>query len=275
MGSMDQWHGGHEKDQATRARSFESEMKSNSKNMSDRHNLGRVPAVDVQVLQALFDLNPDVAFFVKNRAGQYIAVNDSLVARHGLKNKADALGKRPQDICPGDFGRLPTEQDQRVLNTGKPLVDFLELQWYRPGSAVWCLTSKLPLKDDQGRVIGLIGFSRDLRGSLASEEVPLGFARAIAEFEQDVSQPFSCAILAQRAGLTHNRLGRLTKRLFSLTPTQLLAKTRIAAASTLLRETAIPIVDIAQRCGYADQSAFTRAFRAVVGVTPSEFRRKV
>ncbi len=233
-----------------------------------------VPVVDVQVLQALFDLNPDVAFFVKNRAGQYIAVNDSLVERHGLKSKAEALGKRPQDICPGDFGRLPTEQDQRVLNTGKPLVEFLELQWYRPGSAVWCLTSKLPLKDEQGRVIGLIGFSRDLRTPLASEEIPVGFARALGEFEQDVSQPFSCAILAQRAGLTHNRLGRLTKRLFSLTPTQLLAKTRIAAASTLLRETAIPIVDIAQRCGYADQSAFTRAFRAIVGVTPSEFRRK-
>jgi len=241
--------------------------------MSDRRSLNVVPSVDVQVLQALFDLNPDMAFFVKNRSGQYIAVNDSLIARHGLKSKAEALGKRPQDICPGDFGRLPTEQDQRVLSTGKPLVDCLELQWYRPGAAVWCLTSKLPLKDDQGRVVGLIGFSRDLRASLASEEVPLGFARAIADFERDVSQPFSPAILAKRSGLSPNRLGRLTKRLFSLTPTQLLAKTRIAVASSLLRETSLPIVEIAHRCGYADQSAFTRAFRLLTSVTPSEFRR--
>jgi PAS domain S-box-containing protein len=241
--------------------------------MSDRRSLNVVPSVDVQVLQALFDLNPDMAFFVKNRAGQYIAVNDSLIARHGLKSKAEALGKRPQDICPGEFGRLPTEQDQRVLSTGKPLVDYLELQWYRPGAAVWCLTSKLPLKDEQGRVIGLIGFSRDLRAPLANEEVPLGFARAIAEFEKDVAQPFSPAILAKRSGLSPNRLGRLTKRLFSLTPTQLLAKTRIAVASSLLRETSFPIVEIAHRCGYADQSAFTRAFRTLTSVTPSEFRR--
>ncbi|MBL8890047.1 MAG: AraC family transcriptional regulator [Planctomycetaceae bacterium] len=232
-----------------------------------------VASIDVGVLQSLFDLNPDIAFFVKNRAGRYIAVNDSLLARHGLKRKSEALGKRPQDICPGDFGRLPTEQDQRVLSTGKPLIDYLELQWYRPGAAVWCLTSKLPLKDQQGQVIGLIGFSRDLRAPVATEEIPVGFARAMSEFEQDLSQPFSPAILARRSGLTSNRLGRLTKRLFSLTPSQLLAKTRVAAASLLLRESSLSIVEIAQQCGYADQSAFTRAFRTLTSVTPSEFRR--
>jgi PAS domain S-box-containing protein len=235
--------------------------------------LKAVASIDVDVLQTLFDLNPDIAFFVKNRAGRYIAVNDSLLARHGLKRKSEALGKRPQDICLGDFGRLPTEQDQRVLSTGKPLIDYLELQWYRPGAAVWCLTSKLPLKDEQGQVIGLIGFSRDLRAPVGTEEIPLGFARAIAEFETDLSQPFSPAILAERSGLSSNRLGRLTKRLFSLTPSQLLAKTRVAAASSLLRETSLSIVEIAQRCGYADQSAFTRAFRTLTSVTPSEFRR--
>lgn len=233
-----------------------------------------VASIDVGVLQTLFDLNPDIAFFVKNGAGQYIAVNDSLIARHGLKRKSDALGKRPQDICPGDFGRLPTEQDQRVLSTGKPLIDYLELQWYRPGAAVWCLTSKLPLKDAEGRVIGLIGFSRDLRAPVATEEIPLGFASAIADFERDLSQPFSPAILAKRSGLSPNRLGRLTRRLFSLTPSQLLAKTRVAAASLLLRESTLSIVDIAHHCGYADQSAFTRAFRTLTSVTPSEFRRR-
>jgi AraC-like DNA-binding protein len=101
----------------------------------------------------------------------------------------------------------------------------------------------------------------------------LGFARAIAEFETDLSQPLSPAILAKRSGLSSNRLGRLTKRLFSLTPSQLLAKTRVAAASLLLRESTLSIVDIAHHCGYADQIAFTRAFRTLTSVTPSEFRR--
>ena len=44
--------------------------------------------VDVAVLENLFDQVPDVAFFVKDTAGRYTAVNASLVARHGLREKS-------------------------------------------------------------------------------------------------------------------------------------------------------------------------------------------
>lgn len=231
-------------------------------------------SIDLQLIQALFDLTPDIAFFAKNRQGEYLAVNDSLINRHGLKQKSEAIGKRPQEICPGEFGRLPTEQDQRVLKTGKPLIDFLELQWYRPGEPVWCLTSKLPLRNASGDVIGLIGFSRDLRSPVATDEIPIGFAQAMDQFEKDPSQELSPAALAARSGLSPTRLARLTKKLFSLTPTQLLAKTRVTVASHLLCETEISIASIAQQCGYADQSAFTRAFRTLTSVTPSDFRKQ-
>ncbi|HMO15118.1 MAG TPA: AraC family transcriptional regulator [Pirellulaceae bacterium] len=230
--------------------------------------------VDLRTLQSLFDQAPDIAFFVKDANGCYLAVNDSLIARHGLKSKHDALGKRPSDICEGDLGSMPAEQDQRVLTTGKPLFDLLELQWYRPGHAVWCLTTKLPLRDSEGRMIGLVGFSRDLRAPVATEEIPTGFARMIAEFENDPSQLMSPAILAQRSELTPSRLARMTKKLFLLTPSQLITKIRITSASHLLRSSTFSIVEIALQCGYADQSAFTRAFRALTSSTPLEFRNR-
>jgi AraC-like DNA-binding protein len=65
----------------------------------------------------------------------------------------------------------------------------------------------------------------------------------------------------------------LTKKLFGLTPSQLIVKTRITIASRLLRETNLSVAAIAQQCGYSDQSAFTRAFRQASGVTPLEYRR--
>jgi PAS domain S-box-containing protein len=235
---------------------------------------GSFDAIDLRTLQTLFDLATDAAFFVKDAEGRYLAVNESLIARHGLKRKNDAIGKRPEDICSGDLGRIPTEQDRRVLSSGKPLIDCLELQLYRPGNSVWCLTSKLPLRNDAGKVIGLIGFSRDLRIPVSTGEVPAGFARAMADFENDPSQEFSPAVLSQRSGLSPARLARLTKKLFSLTPSQWVLKTRVTAASHLLRETQLSVADIAQRCGYADQSAFTRAFRALTSVSPLEFRKQ-
>jgi PAS domain S-box-containing protein len=242
-----------------------------SPNNESRHAF---PAINVTLLQTLFDLAPDVAFFIKDAQGQYITVNDSLLMRHGLKRKSDAIGKCPRDICSGDFGRIPSEQDARVLRTGKPLIDHMEMQWYRPHDPVWCLTTKLPIRGADGKVIGLIGFSRDVRAPVERHEIPADFGAALAEFEQDLSEDVTSAWFAQRSKLSPQRLARLTKRLFGLTPTQFITKTRIATASRLLRETNKSIAEIAQASGFYDHSAFTRAFRSATGVTPSSYRNQ-
>jgi len=232
----------------------------------------RVSQVELSLLERLFDRSPDVAFFVKDAAGRYVAVNESLVARHGLKSKSQVLGKCPRDICPGEFGRIPTEQDQKVLSTGRPLIDHLEMQWHRPNDPVWCLTTKLPIIDADGVVVGLIGFSRDVRVQVQPHEIPADFALALEEFEQTLSAEVTPAWLARRSKLTPQRLARLTKRLFGLTPNQFITKSRIAAASRMLQEATPSVAEIAHACGFSDHSAFTRAFRSATGLTPSEFR---
>jgi AraC-like DNA-binding protein len=228
--------------------------------------------VEVTLLVRLFDRSPDVAFFVKDSAGRYVAVNDSLLERHGLRSKSQVIGKCPLDICAGDFGRIPTEQDERVLRSGCPLVDHLEMQWHRPHDPVWCLTTKLPILDASGAVVGLIGFSRDLRAPVEPHEIPRDFAKALEDFEQSLSSEVTPAWLARRSHLSSQRLARLTKRLFGLTPSQFITKSRIAAASRMLRDPAPSVSEIAHACGFCDHSAFTRAFRSAIGMTPSEFR---
>ena len=61
-------------------------------------------------------------------------------------------------------------------------------------------------------------------------------------------------------------------RFFGPTSSQFIAKTRVAAASRLLRETEQTVAAIALACGFYDHSAFTRTFRALTGVTPTQFR---
>lgn len=233
-----------------------------------------VQSIDVNILSSLFDVAPDVAFFVKDASGRYVMVNDSLVKRHGLGCKRDAIGKQPREICQGEFGRVPTEQDEEVLQTGQPLREHLEMQWSNPNEPVWCVTTKLPIPDQEGRVVGIVGFSRDVRVPVQNEEIPAGFARVLEEFEASLSDKITPATLAEQSGLTHQQLMRLTKRIFAITPTQLITRSRIAAASRLLRDTDQTVADIAIACGYFDHSAFTRAFRNATGVTPSGFRNQ-
>jgi AraC-like DNA-binding protein len=230
--------------------------------------------VDVDSLEVLFDQMPDVAFFVKDTAGRYVTVNDSLVARHGLTSKGQVLGKQPRDICPGKYGVLPSKQDSVILRTGQPLLNHLEMHWYSPHEPGWCLTTKLPLRAADGTIVGIVGASRDLRSPVNPRNIPPRVADALNDLETDPSQPATASTLAERAGMTPSRFARLMKRFFGMTPTQYITRVRVAVATRLLQETERPVTEIAQACGFYDHSAFARVVRQITGLTPTQIRRE-
>lgn len=242
--------------------------------MSQRANntSASVEAIAIEKLATLFDFAPEIAFFVKDCDGRYVSVNSSLAERHGLESKAEAIGKRPSDICQGEFGRRPSQQDEDLLRTGTPVIEHLEMQWSRTNKPIWCLTTKLPIFGEDGRIAGIVGFSRDVRVPMQSDEIPEGFVGALKEFESDLAPHVSPSWLAEKSSLTPAQLNRLMRRVFGLTPSQFISRIRISAASRMLKETEKTIADIANSCGFYDHSAFARAFRNATGVTPSQFR---
>jgi PAS domain S-box-containing protein len=226
------------------------------------------------IMEQLFDHVPETAFFLKDPAGRYLAVNQSLVERCGLHDKRDLVGRQVREIFPPELADRYASQDQMVLRTGRPIVDLLELHWYARRRAGWCLTTKLPMRDVNGAIIGLVGISRDLRAPGDSETIPASLAGTLEYLESHYAEAISPASLARRAGLPLTRFERLLKRIFRLTPSQLITQTRLAAASSLLRETDRPVADIAHASGFYDHSAFTRAFRSATGLTPTQFREQ-
>jgi AraC-like DNA-binding protein len=223
----------------------------------------------------LFDHVPDTAFFVKDCAGRYIALNASLAERCGVRSAEELLGLHVGQIFPRELAERYAAQDQAVVKSGQPIVDRLELHWYPHRRAGWCLTTKLPLRDSKGRICGLIGLSRDLRGAGGVGQIPTGFGATLDWLEKNYGEHLGPAKLAKRAGLTPTRLARLTKRVFQLTPSQLITQCRLAAASRLLTETGQSVAEIALHCGFYDHSAFTRTFRSATGLTPREYRGRV
>lgn len=248
-------------------------MKKSTQSLTGLLSSGGELLMDTRYLEQIADLMHDTAFFIKDAAGRYLMVNHSLVERHGLEHKSQMIGRRPCDVCPGDYGRIPTEQDAQVLRTGRPIIERLELFWRRPNVPVWGLTSKIPIRDENGRVMGLIGISKDLTALVSREDVPPAVAQTLRHLESKFDQPVSPSSLARKAGMSAARFARVIKRIHGLSPMQLITKTRITAGSRLLCETDASVAEIALECGFSDHSAFTRAFRAITGMSPTEYRR--
>jgi PAS domain S-box-containing protein len=234
-------------------------------------SLGWIPTRTALV--DLYDHLPDVAFFMKDIDGRYRAVNQSLVERVGLSEKSDLLGRTARETFPSPFGERYSTQDDWVMRTGNQIKDRLELHWYSRGRAGWCLTTKIPLRDEDGRVVGLVGISRDLGAPGEAGKIPAALGEALDYLESNFGESLTPTDLAVRAKLSPVRFARLIKRIFRLTPSHLITQTRLAAASRLLRETDRQVADIAVECGFYDHSAFTRAFRSATGSTPTEFRK--
>ena len=223
--------------------------------------------------EPLFDQLPDTVFFIKNAAGQYVCVNDTLVQRCGKRDKSELVGCTPVQVLGESLGRGYELQDQKVLRSGRQLLDELELHVYQTRDVGWCLTSKLPLAGKSGDIVGLVGISRDLKLPDVTSEDFEHIAAAVEHAEARLSEPPALAELASVARMSVYQLDRRMKRLFGLSTGQWLLKTRIGHAGRHLLDTDLPIVEIAHDCGYRDQSAFTRQFRRATGLTPSEFRR--
>ncbi len=224
-------------------------------------------------MEQLFDHLPETAFFIKDTRGRYLALNQSLVERCGLESKDQLLGRHVREVFPKSLADLYARQDETVLQTGQPIIDHLELHWYarrRPG---WCLTTKLPMRNNQGVIVGVVGISRDLRAPGDGAAIPASLASTLEYLEAHCDEHHSPSSLARRAGLPPVRFARLIKRIFRLTPNHLIIQVRLAAAARLLLETDRSVADIAYACGFYDHSALTRAFHSATNLTPREYRR--
>lgn len=220
----------------------------------------------------LFDLLDDTVFFIKDADGRYLVVNRTLVDRTGKARKDDLLGRTAIEVFGSELGGGYSMQDLEVARSGVRLVQKLELHIYRPPRTGWCLTTKLPLRARDGRILGLIGISRDLSPADPEDAEFESVAAAVRFARARLDRPPSLEELANAADMSVFRLDRRMKRLFGLSTGQWLLKTRIDHACSLLQDGDLPIAQVALEAGYEDQSAFSRQFRKTTGRTPTAFR---
>lgn len=223
--------------------------------------------------EAIFDHMPDVVFSVKDRDGRYVSISQACADRCGLQHKTDAIGRTAHDLFPAHMAKRYELQDEALFRSGRPVLDNLDLTLFKDRQPGWCLTHKTPILNAAGEVIGLACLSKDLQEPSRTGGVDGRLAQAVDLIQANYAQVLRVEEVAAVAGVSEAQLDRRMKRIFQLSTGQFIMKTRIDAAAQRLTSGAEAITDIAISCGFFDQSALTRHFRQITGLTPGQYRK--
>lgn len=222
--------------------------------------------------ERLFAVLPDVVFCLKDADHRYRGANRAFAERLGLRDPRQLLGRRAEDFFPPELAETYRRQDRQVLVEGKAITEELELVSSRKDGLGWYLATKVALKTADGEIIGLASVSRDLRTPGAGEAEIEGVARVAEHVRAHLADPLPQEDLARIAGMSPTQLDRRMRKVYHLSTARFVRKARIQHAADLLARSDRPIAEIALDCGYGDQTALTRQFRATVGMPPAAFR---
>ena len=151
---------------------------------------------DRDLLHALLDTLPDFVYF-KDLRSRFIRVSLAMARNDGHADAAALIGRTDFDRFDASPASPRYEDEQRIIATGRPIVDREEHVVGPDGGERWLLTTKLPLRDRAGRVVGTWGISRDITAYKANEE-----ERRALEMQLQLSQKLE-SIGRLAAGIAH------------------------------------------------------------------------
>ncbi len=127
---------------------------------------------------------PDAIYF-RDLEHRYIRLNAAEARLIDAPGVEAAIGKRVDEMLPSERAKLRIDEEKRIFATGEPLVDRIERVPQADGGARWFSASKAPIRDRTGKIVGLVGISRDVTGQKQAEQAIReneAFFRAIVDY---------------------------------------------------------------------------------------------
>jgi PAS domain S-box-containing protein len=139
------------------------------RDITKRRRAEEALAAEQRLLNSLISAVPDHIYF-KDRESRFIRINEGFARRNGFRNPSEALGKTDFDIFGAEHASQAFADEQQIIATGQPIIDKEEREDWKDGHITWVSTTKMPLRDDAGNIIGITGISRDITERKRAEE---------------------------------------------------------------------------------------------------------
>ncbi len=137
--------------------------------VSDQRNAEHQIEFEKFLLATLLDTVPDSIYF-KDAESRFVRLSRSCAKKFGLDEPRDAIGKSDADFFSPEHAKKALADERQVMESGEPMLADIEHETFEGGREAWCSTTKVPLKDKSGKVIGTFGISRDVTLQIVSEQ---------------------------------------------------------------------------------------------------------
>ncbi|MEO6738771.1 MAG: PAS domain-containing protein [Chthoniobacteraceae bacterium] len=182
---------------------------------------------------------PDRIYF-KDRESHFISVNAAMARLFHLRSTDEAAGKSDFDFFPHDDAQRMYADEQRVLTTGEAIYGKVEKKIMPDGETGWTLTTKLPLRDVGGDIVGTCGMSRDITALMVAETTLEQERNRLKEANSDLAR--SQSLLERKLAeleKTHAELKSAQKRLIEAEKAQSVARLAFGVAHEVKNPLAI------------------------------------
>lgn len=228
-----------------------------------------------QIATALFQVLPDVIFWIKDKDRRFVYVNKAFCHDVAVMSSAQMVGLKDEDVFPKELAEVFQRGDEEVLASGVPMWDKSELVSNRLGQVEWRSTSKIPLCDVSGTWIGTAGISRKM-GRVDESLDPTRhhkIAIIVEAIYKHLDKRIGVAELALASAVSVSTLERLFKEYMKTTPRQFILQVKMSAACDRLINSGLQVKEIAASLGYEEHANFTRAFTKILGMSPRSYQR--
>ena len=124
-------------------------------------NSDNISVDDKIFLKAIKQFTKDLIYF-KDTKSRFKYLNDNMVEYFKKRNITDVLGKTDKDIFSEEHAQQAFNDEQRIIKTGEGIINYEEKETWENGTITWVSSSKIPVRDQDEEIIGILGISRDI-----------------------------------------------------------------------------------------------------------------
>jgi len=140
-----------------------------SRDITERKKIEEALKNEKAFLDALMDNIPDSIFF-KDRQCRLLRMNRKEMQDLNVDDMSQIVGKTDADLWGEEFGRKTFTDEQRLMESGEPIIGLVESRKLEDGQTNWTWTTKVPLRDDNGQIVGLVGISRGINDLMKAQQ---------------------------------------------------------------------------------------------------------